>query len=327
MEKLRPHLALLLCNAIWAMDFPFYSIVLPRYFGAMGMVAASLSVAALFSLIPLGWRWARWYADNRRLPVADRSERPRAEKVSRDDIRKLIGAALLIGVLRKAFLMFGLSRTSPIDGSFIDTIIPILVLVISVLLGIDRFSRLKIVGLTMGLAGAVCVVLSGASSVHEKAELLGNVLIFSSACASALYMVLFKRLVSKYRPITVIRWIYCAAAVIALPFGLPDIVHADYANIARHALFPTLFVLIVPTFFPNLLLNYGLKYVAPTVSSIYTYLQPVLAIAVSVAMGLDKLHFDTVLFALLLFAGVGLVLRSYSVHRKPEHPLSHGSAH
>ena len=327
MEKLRPHLALLLCNAIWAMDFPFYAIVLPRYMGPMGMVAASLFVAAVISFIPLGWRWARWYADNRKLAVENRSARPHAEKVPHEDMRKLVGAALLIGVLRKSFLMFGLSRTSPIDGSIIDTIIPILVLVVSVLLGLDKFSRMKIIGLTMGLAGAVCVVLSGASSVHEKAELLGNVLIFSSACVSALYMALFKRLVAKYKPISVIRWIFCVASITTLPFGLPDIVHADYANIAHHALFPTLFVLIVPTFFPNLLLNYGLKYVAPTVTSIYTYLQPVLAIIVSVAMGLDKLHFDTVLFALLIFIGVGLVLRSYSVHRTLEHPLSQGMRH
>ncbi|MDE6570460.1 MAG: DMT family transporter [Alistipes sp.] len=318
MEKLRPHLALLFANAIWAMDFPFYTIVLPRYMGPMGMVAASLFVAAMLSFIPLGWQWARWYSANRRLSVESRAERPRAEKVDLADMRKLVGAALLIGVLRKSFLMFGLSRTSPIDGSIIDTLIPILVLIISVILGIDRFSRMKIAGLTLGMAGAVCVVLSGASSVHEKSELLGNILIISSACVSALYMVLCKRLVSRYKPITVIRWVYSMAAIIALPLGMADIVHADYANIAHHALFPTLFVLIVPTFFPNLLLNYGLKYVAPTVTSIYTYLQPVLAIVVSVAMGLDKLHFDTVLFALLIFAGVGLVLRSYSVHETPK---------
>lgn len=318
MEKLRPHLALLFANAIWAMDFPFYTIVLPRYMGPMGMVAASLFVAAVLSFIPLGWQWARWYAANWRLAVGSRSERPRAEKVAPADMRKLVGAALLIGVLRKSFLMFGLSRTSPIDGSIIDTVIPILVLIISVVLGIDRFSRMKVVGLTLGMAGAICIVLSGASSVHEKSELLGNILIISSACVSALYMVLCKRLVSRYKPITVIRWIYSMAAIIALPFGLADIVHADYANIAHHALFPTLFVLIVPTFFPNLLLNYGLKFVAPTVTSIYTYLQPVLAIIVSVAMGLDKLHFDTVLFALLIFVGVGLVLRSYSVPETPK---------
>ncbi len=36
-----------------------------------------------------------------------------------------------------------------------------------------------------------------------------------------------------------------------------------------------------------------------------------LAITLSVLMGLDKLQPDTVLFALLIFIGVGLVLHSY----------------
>ena len=85
-------------------------------------------------------------------------------------------------------------------------------------------------------------------------------------------------------------------------------------------IFPTLFVLIVPTYLPNLMLNYALKTVQPTVSSIYTYLQPVLAIAMSVAMGLDKLHLDTVIFALVIFTGVALVLRSYATH--PDAPAS-----
>ena len=72
------------------------------------------------------------------------------------------------------------------------------------------------------------------------------------------------------------------------------------------------FVLIVPTYLPNLLLNYSLRYLKPTMSSTYTYIQPVLAVALSVAMGLDRLHLDTVLFALLLFVGVGMVIKSYS---------------
>lgn len=328
MNKFKPHLALLLCNAIWAVDYPFYTIVLPKYVRPVGMAAASLTVAALIALLPVIWRWTRWYLAT--LRAGDSGAKlppPRVERVDRRDIRKLVGVALLIGVLRKVFLMYGLSRTSPIDGSIIDTIVPVLVLTISVLIGIDRVTRRKSVGLAMGMAGAVAVVLSGGSSTHEKAELWGNILILLSACASAFYLVLFKEIVSKYRPITVIRWIYCTAAVIALPFGLEAIVHADYTNIAHHALFPTLFVLIVPTFFPNLLLNFGLKYVAPTVASIYTYLQPVLAIAISVAMGLDRLHADTVIFALLLFAGVGIVLSSYTKHPAVRHPLSDGARH
>ena len=293
MNRLKPHLALLVCNVLWAMDYPFYNIVLPHYVHPMAMVSASLVATALFSLVPLLWQ--------------------KAEKVERADIRKLIGAALLIGVLRKVFIMYGLSMTSPIDGSIIDTIVPLLVLVLSVLLGMDRFTRLKITGLVLGMAGAVAVVLAGASSNHAHSHLWGNVLIFLCACATSVYMVWFKRLIAKYRITTVLRWLYCVAAVVALPFGLKEIVHTDYAAIAKHALFPTLFVLTVPTYLPNLMLNYALKSVPATVSSIYTYLQPVLAIAISVGMGLDKLHADTVIFALVIFVGVGLVLRSYSV--------------
>ena len=229
-----------------------------------------------------------------------------------------VAAALLIGVLRKVFIMYGLSMTSPIDGSIIDTIVPLLVLLLSVLLGMDRFTKLKVSGLVLGMAGAVAVVLTGASSSHQHSHVWGNVMIMLCACATALYMVWFKALVARYRITTVLRWVYCVAAVVALPFGLKEIIHTDYAAIAGHALFPTLFVLTVPTYLPNLMLNYALKSVPATVSSIYTYLQPVLAIAISVGMGLDKLHADTVVFALVIFVGVGLVLRSYSV--PPRHP-------
>ena len=304
MNRLKPHLALLVCNVLWAMDYPFYNIVLPHYVHPMAMVSASLVATALFSLVPLLWQ--------------------KAEKVERADIRKLIGAALLIGVLRKVFIMYGLSMTSPIDGSIIDTIVPLLVLVLSVLLGMDRFTRLKITGLVLGMAGAVAVVLAGASSNHAHSHLWGNVLIFLCACATSVYMVWFKRLIAKYRITTVLRWVYCAAAVMALPFGIGPIVHTDFAAIARHALFPTLFVLMVPTYVPNLMLNYALKTVQPTVSSIYTYLQPVLAIAISVGMGLDKLHADTVIFALVIFVGVGLVLRSYTVKSRQADPPAAG---
>ena len=291
MNRLKPHLALLVCNVIWALDYPFYNMVLGHYIHPLAMVAGSLTVTALISLVPLLWQ--------------------RAERIERADVRKMIGAALLIGVMRKGFIMFGLSKTSPIDGSIIDTVVPLLVLLLSVILGIDRFTRLKVIGLLLGMAGAVAVVLTGVSASHTHSHLWGNLMILLSASASAVYMVWFKRVVSKYRITTLLRWIYCISAAIMLPIGFDAILHVDYADVARHVLFPALFVLIVPTYIPNLMLNYALKSVAPTVSSIYTYLQPILAIAVTVALGLDRLHLDTVLFAVVIFIGVGLVLRSY----------------
>ena len=257
----------------------------------MAMVSASLVVAAAWSLVPLIW------------------EKP--ERVEPHDRLKIIGAALLIGVARKLCMMFGLAQTSPIDGSIISTTTPLLVLLLSVFVGLERFTKVKVLGLFLGMAGAVAVILSSNQGAHEKSGLVGNILIFTSACVSAAYMVWFKKLVAKYRITTLLRWIYCTSAIVMLPIGAHEILATDISTMSAKILFATLFVLVIPTYIPNLLLNYSLKVVAPTVSSIYSYIQPIVAIALAVAMGLDRLHLDTMLFALVIFGGVGLVVFSY----------------
>ena len=108
-----------------------------------------------------------------------------------------------------------------------------------------------------------------------------------------------------------LRAIYTISAVVMLPLGMDSMVESDFSDMNARLWGAAAFVLIVPTYLPNLLLNYSLRYLQPTVSSTYTYIQPVLAVALSVAMGLDKLHADTVLFAAILFVGVWLVISSY----------------
>lgn len=257
----------------------------------MAMVTASLIIAALFSLVPMLW------------------ERP--ERVEPKDRLKILGAALLMGVARKLCMMFGLTQTSPIDGSIIGTTTPLLVLLLSVVVGVDRFTTKKVVGLALGMAGTLAIILASNSGVHTQSGVWGNVLIFISSCVSASYMVLCKRLVSKYRVTTVLRWIYCASAFVILPFGIEDVLTIDFSAMDTKILLASLFVLFVPTYLPNLLLNYSLRSVAPTASSIYAYIQPVVAVGLSVAMQLDKLHPDTLLFAVVIFIGVALVISSY----------------
>lgn len=288
---LRAHIALICCNIVWACDYPFYNLLLGKYISPLAMVTASLIVAAALSWIPALWEGC--------------------EPIERKDWGLIIVAALLMGVTRKVMMMFGLSRTSPIDGSIIATIVPLLVLVVSVIAHVDRLTTRKVAGLIIGFAGAVAVVLTSGKSTHEKSELWGNLMMICSGVVTALYMVFFKRLTSKYRPTTLLRAIYTISAVLLLPIGIDSVIDSDFADMNAKLWAAAAFVLIVPTYLPNLLLNYSLRYLQPTMSSTYTYIQPVLAVALSVAMGLDRLHLDTVLFAALLFVGVAMVIRSY----------------
>ena len=285
------HLALIFCNVIWACDYPFYNLVLGKYISPLAMVSASLVIAAVWSLLPLLW------------------EKP--ERIEPNDRLKIFGAAMLMGVARKMCMMFGLSHTSPIDGSIISTTTPLLVLLLSVFIGLERFTPKRTLGVLLGMAGTVAVIVTSNSGLHEKSDMIGNLLIFTSACVSAAYMVWFKRLLSKYRITTILMWIYCLSAIVMLPFGLNDILKTDVSNVSTKIMLAVLFVLIVPTYLPNLLLNYSLRIVAPTISSIYAYIQPVVAVVLAVAMGLDKPHLDTIFFALIIFVGVGIVVGSY----------------
>ena len=288
-NTLSAHIALIFCNIVWACDYPFYNLVLGQFISPLAMVSASLVIAALLSLIPLLW------------------EKP--EKVESTDRIKIFGAAMLMGIGRKLCMMFGLASTSPIDGSIISTTTPLLVLLLSVIVGIERFTKMKVMGLLLGMGGAIAIIVTSNFGPHEQSSLFGNSLIFCSACVSAAYMVWFKRVIGKYRITTLLRWIYCSSAIIMLPIGAHDIIATDIAAMDTKIILASLFVLIVPTYLPNLLLNYSLKIVAPTITSIYAYLQPIVAISLSVAMGLDKPHIDTILFALIIFVGVGLVIR------------------
>ena len=292
-KTLAAHLSLILCNIVWACDYPFYNLVLGRYISPMAMVSASLVIAAIFSLIPLLWE--------------------KREQVAPADRLKIFGAAMLMGVARKLCMMFGLAHTSPIDGSIISTSTPLIVLFLSAIVGVERLSKSKIVGLLLGLAGAIAIIVSSNHSAHESSSIEGNLLILTSACVSAAYMVWFKQLVGKYRITTLLRWIYCASAIVMLPIGAHDIITTDFAAMNTGIILASLFVLVVPTYLPNLLLNYSLRFVAPTVTSIYAYIQPVVAITLAVAMGLDKPHLDTLFFAVIIFIGVGLVVRGGKV--------------
>ena len=295
MEKrdvVKAHVALIFCNIVWACDYPFYNLLLGKYISPLAMVTASLVVAALLSWIPAIWEGV--------------------EHIERKDWGLIIVAALMMGMVRKMMMMFGLSRTSPIDGSIIATIVPLIVLLVSVLAHVDKLTLRKVAGLVLGFAGAVAVVLTSNSEKHVNSELWGNIMMIFSGLVTALYMVLFKPLVSKYRVTTLLRAIYTISAVLLLPIGIDSVIDSNFVGMNAKLWAAAAFVLIVPTYLPNLLLNYSLRYLKPTMSSTYTYIQPVLAVALSVAMGLDRLHLDTVFFALLLFVGVGLVISSYS---------------
>ncbi|HJG75052.1 MULTISPECIES: DMT family transporter [Alistipes] len=298
----KAHLGLILSYVIWAVNYPLYKVIMPHYISPYAMTMLVVGVAALLAFGSMLF-----------VPI---------EPVRRQDILKLVAAAALMGIAKKLFLMVGIQHTSPIDASIIATLGPILVLVISVMFLVDRFTPMKVLGMALGLAGALVVILSGSGMQAPSDKLGGDAVVLLAIVASSFSMVWLKELIVRYKPVTLLRWIYPVAAVMMLPIGLGPLLRTDFSAMPAHVAWIVAYVAVVPTFGPNYLLIYSLHYVKPTISSIYFYLEPVIATAISVAMHMDTLSWDRALASLAVFAGVLLVVLSYK--NRPSTPRHTG---
>lgn len=289
------HLALLLANILWGLNYPFDKLVIPHYISPLAMASLAIFAAAILS------------------QLADMPKH--RERVDRGDILPLIVAGLLMSFCRKFFLLKGISMTTPIDASIITTMTPIIVLSLSLITRKEHFTPLKVSGMFVGFLGAVLLILfSTKSEATMKSQINGDVLVFICALSTSLYIVLFKDLIVKYRPLTLLRWLYGTSAIVILPFTFKAVVSVDYGALLHSAPLPFLYILLVPAFIPNLILANGLKYVTPSVSSMYNYLQPVVAAVGALIIGVDKLRWQSVVAAIVIFVAVGMVRRSDSPH-------------
>jgi len=229
------------------------------------------------------------------------------EPVARKDFGRLLLCGLFGVAINQLFFFNGLTLTSPISASLIMTTAPILVLVVSALLRIERITPRKIVGIALGAAGACVLIAYGKEIVAGDRAWLGNLLVFINASSYGTYLVLVRQLMRKYHPITVVKWVFTFGALFILPLGVPQALHTDWTALGPMAWLGVGYVLVAVTILTYLFNAFALRVVNPSVVSIYIYLHPLFAAVIALALGKDTLGLIKVLAGTLIFAGVFLV--------------------
>ena len=227
------------------------------------------------------------------------------EKILKPDILKFALCGLF-GVTANQLMFFsGLELTSTIHASIIMVTSPIIVSILSIIVLKEKLKPYRAVGILIGLTGAVIIIFNN-NSVNEVSGLTGDFLIFLNATSFGLYLILVKPLMSKYSPITVVKWVFTFGLIGVIPFGIYDFNKINW-EMSNDIILKIGFVILFTTFLCYLFNIYGIKYVSPTVVSTYIYLQPVLASLIAVITGKEQLEIVSVLSSLLIFGGVYLV--------------------
>lgn len=237
----------------------------------------------------------------------------RREPVALRDRLSLFFAALLGIVLNQGSFILGVSMTSPIDASVVTTTAPIFAMIIAALYLREPITGMKIAGVAIGAVGALMLILSSpAAASSGSGSIGGDLLCMFAQLSYATYFVVFKGLIGRYGPVTLMKWMFLFATLCWLPFGAEDFVSTRWQAFGWRNFAEVGFIVLGATFLTYLLLPVGQKNLRPTVGCMYNYLQPLVASLVAVLAGMDRFTTIKAAAVVLVFAGVYAVTRSKS---------------
>lgn len=235
------------------------------------------------------------------------------EKVPFKDLCGIFAASMLGFFLTQLAYLESSKFTTPLDTSIITSTTPIFTMFVAAIALKEPITLKKAGGVALSFAGVIMLVLN-TISVHSggvsETKPIGILLMIGNCVFFASYLGIFRPLISKYHVVTFMKWIFLFSTIVALPLGMKELIHLPYSSMSTSFLLELGYVIVFATFIAYFLLPIGQKQLRPTVVSLYSYVQPIIGMITSIVLGMDRLSWQKVVAAILVFTGVILVNKS-----------------
>ena len=263
-------------------------------------IEGNITPMALFCLRSFGamvlfWIWSLFEAPH--------------EQIERADMWKVALASFLGLFLTQLSFLFAITKTTAIDASILSTLTPIMTLVISAIVIKERITWSGVAGIALSLVGVFILIFNCVSirSGADSTSIWGIVGMIVNGICFASYVGVFKPVIQKYSVVTFMKWMFLFSSVMAIPFCFSAFSASDLGAVSMDVMWQVVYVVVCATFIAYFLIPIGQKRLRPVVVCMYTYVQPVIAMVIALALGLDNLTLLKLIASILVFTGVGLV--------------------
>lgn len=232
------------------------------------------------------------------------------ERIDRKDYLRIILCAILGMGLNMLVFFKGLSLSTPINSAVLITTTPIIVLILSAIILKEKIAGRKIIGIGIGLLGALGLILFGREVRVDAPNIpFGNVLILLNSIFYGSYLVVVKVLITKYHPFTFMKWLFSLGVLICLPFGYEEFMQIPWSTLPFRAYWGIAFVILGTTFCTYLFNIFALSQLKASTLSAFVYVQPLIGIGYAVVTGQDHLTVLKIVAACFIVVGVYLASR------------------
>ncbi|MBW8242367.1 DMT family transporter [Muricauda oceani] len=237
------------------------------------------------------------------------------QKIDKKDWGRLLVCALLGMSINMLSFFKGLQLSTPINSAVLVTMVPIITVMVSALFLKEKITLNKGFGIFLGFVGAVGLILFGAETQKNAPNIpLGNFLFIINALSYGSYLVVVKKLIEKYHPFTLMKWLFTIAILVNLPITLPQVMETEFSSIPLWAYGSIAFVVIGTTFLTYLFNIFALTQLKASSVGAFVYMQPLVGILFALFSGKDNL--TLVKITAMCFVLVGVYLASKKPKKK-----------
>jgi len=228
------------------------------------------------------------------------------QTIQKKDLRRFALCALTGVAVNQLLFIKGLSLTYSIHASLLMLTTPILITIIAAWLLKERLTKFKIIGLVLGVFGALVLILSKNNTGNANDVLVGDIIILLNAISYTFYFILVRPLIKNYNPIMVMRIIFTTGFFMMLPFCYTEFMATDINQYGAREIAILATIVFGGTFIAYLFNIYGIKVLGPSITGAYIYTQPVFAALIATAVLGETITLYKIIAAVFIFAGVYL---------------------
>ncbi len=201
----------------------------------------------------------------------------------------------------------GLARTRAGNTSLILATTPIFVALIGTLTKSEKLRAWNWIGILLSFLGIFVLITGAGSDIAIGGQTLpGNLLVFSATMAWASYTVLSKRLVQRNSPLKATAWVLASSTPLLILAALPDLIRQDWQAVSLRGWLGLLYSSVLAIAIGYVIWNTGVQRVGSARTSVYSYLTPLVSVAVAWAFLGETMQPVQALGALAVVAGVAL---------------------
>ena len=236
------------------------------------------------------------------------------EKVEKKDYLKIFLASMLGFYVCQITFLFGIPEVTPMDCSLFTVMSPIYTMFVAAIVIKEPITLKKAFGVALSFAGIIYLIITRASVSGGTTEstTFGIIMIILNSLSFSMYLGIFKPLIAKYSAVTFMKWIFLFSFCAVIPFSLKGLIEVQWSSIPAVQYAELAYLVVCATFISYFLIPVAQRRIRPTIVSMYSYMQPIIAIAVSISIGMDVITWQKTLAAVLVFSGLILVTRSRS---------------